>query len=457
MPPIFPSTTKLFEEKNCDIKKFDAIFYDIIQAAPDGFFIISGKGDEVYLFAVGGRPYASGRIEKDGFSFLEIQEFFDIYSSIRAGELAFYKVGKKLLLSMLVYFKKRPAHKFTADMVDMDKVLNDLAQKGADSIIAVKCGDKMGFCICLKGRPSFNYLPDGAHTQEQPKDALLLYLFGQKGCVPSIEVFDDIQMTSAPDAISTKDELPKSLTAHYIKKPGASSSVKGAELILMLADKVVNKYAIAKAETRIGRGAGSDILLDNPGVSRHHAVIMEKGGKFIVEDKGSANGTFMKGETEKITARELKDGDKIQIVNYTLTFKHPQAAGAEQTILLTQPVVEPPAKPPAQAPVPPPVSPEAKVKPGGQSKLVLEDGKEHILKSTVTTIGIGEDMELKLEGKGIAEHHASILRGKQGEFTIVHKGGKAPTTISGEKIQEHHLKNGDVMEIGPHKIKYVIS
>ncbi|MBI5874886.1 MAG: hypothetical protein HZB81_03410, partial [Deltaproteobacteria bacterium] len=268
MTPIFPSTTKLFEEKNCDIKRFDAVFYDIIQAAPDGFFIISGKGDEVYLFAVGGRPYASGRIEKEGFSFLEVQEFFDAYGSIGTGELVFYKVEKKLLLSTLVYFKKRPAHKFTADMVDMEKVLNDLAQKGADSIIATKCGDKMGFCICLKGRPSFNYLPDGAHSQEQPKDGLLLYLFGQKGCVPSIEVFDDIQMMPAPDAISPKDELPKSLTAHYIKKPGASSSVKGAELILTLADKVVNKYAIAKAETTIGRGAGSDILLENPGVSR---------------------------------------------------------------------------------------------------------------------------------------------------------------------------------------------
>ncbi|MBI3755277.1 MAG: FHA domain-containing protein, partial [Deltaproteobacteria bacterium] len=300
----------------------------------------------------------------------------------------------------------------------------------------------------------FNYLPDGAHSQEQPKDGLLLYLFGQKGCVPSIEVFDDIQMTAAPDAISPKDELPKSLTAHYIKKPGAQSSVKGAEIILMLADKIVNKYAIAKAETTIGRGAGSDILLDNPGASRHHAVITEKGGKFTVEDRGSANGTFISGE--KITMKELKNGDRIQILNYTLTFKHPQAARPEQTILLTQPVATPPAKQPVQASAPPPVSPEVKTKLGGQSKLVLEDGKEHILKSTVTTIGIGEDMELRLEGKGVEAHQASILRGKGGEFIIVHKGGRTPTKVNGGKIQEHHLKNGDAIEIGSYKINYMV-
>lgn len=455
MIPIFPSVQKLSEEKNLSIKNFDAVFNDIISATNDGYFTIADKEGAAYLFVVGGRPYASGRTEKDGLSFLDVQDFFDAYSTLSTASVVFHKVEKKLLLSILVYFKKRPAHKFTADMVDMEKVLNDLAHKGTDSIIATRCGEKTGFCICLKGRPSFNYLPDGAHSQEQPRDGLLLYIFGQKDCVPSIEVFDDIQMTPAPDAISPKGELPKSLTAHYIKKSSASVSVKGAEVILLHEDNIIHKYEIMKAETAIGRAAGSDILIENPGVSRHHAVIKEKAGKFLIEDKGSANGTFINGE--KITTKELKDGDLIQILNYTLMLKYPQTAGAEQTILLTQPVAEPPAKPPVRAPVPPPVSPEVKTKPGGQSKLVLEDGKEHILKSTVTTIGSNEDMELNIEGKGVEAHQASILRGKGGEFILVHKGGKTPTKVNGGKTQEHHLKNGDVIEIGQYKIKYVAS
>ena len=455
MIPIFPSVQKLSEEKNLSIKNFDAVFNDIISATNNGYFTISDKDGMAYLFVVGGRPYASGRAEKDGLFILDVQDFFDAYSTLSTASVVFYKVEKKLLLSILVYFKKRPAHKFTADMVDMEKVLNDLAQKGTDSIIATRCGEKTGFCICLKGRPSFNYLPDGAHSQEQPRDGLLLYIFGQKDCVTSIEVFDDIQMTPAPDAISPKDELPKSLTAHYIKKSSASVSVKGAEIILLHEDNIIHKYAIMQAETTIGRAAGSDILIENPGVSRHHAVIKEKAGKFFIEDKGSANGTFINGE--KITTKELKDGDLIQILNYTLMLKYPQTAGAEQTILLTQPVAEPPAKPPVRAPVQPPVSPEVKTKPGGQSKLVLEDGKEHILKSTVTTIGSNEDMELNIEGKGVEAHQASILRGKGGEFILVHKGGRTPTKVNGGKIQEHHLKNGDVIEIGQYKIKYVAS
>ncbi|MBI5047406.1 MAG: FHA domain-containing protein [Deltaproteobacteria bacterium] len=432
---VFPSTTRLFEEKNCGIKKFDTVFQNIISTANDGYFTISEKEDEVYLFVVGGRPYSSGRIEKEGLSFLDIHEFFDTYSRIGTANLAFYKVEKKALLSLLVYFKKRPAQKFSADMVDMEKVLNDLAQKGTDSIVAAKCGDKIGFCICLKGKPSFNYLPDGAYANEQPKDGLLLYVFGQNECVPSIEIFDNIQMTPAPDIISSKDELPKSLAVHYIKKPPAQASISGAEVVLMLANTVINKYSITKAETTIGRSAGSDIAIENPGVSRHHAVIMEKNGKFMIEDKGSANGTFMNGE--KITSKELKDSDKVQILNYVLTFKLPQVKIEEKTVYVDPSAVN--------------------QKKPGTAKLVIEGGKEFTLQSTVMTVGSGEDMGLRLEGRGIEDHQASILRGKGGEFTLMHKGGRTPTKVNGEKVQEHHLKNGDVIEMGQYKINYKVS
>jgi len=444
MFPVFPAIQKLFEEKNLSIKNFDAVYNDVISAANDGYFTILENDSAAYLFIVGGRPYASGRAEKDGLSLLDVQDFFDAYTTIGNASVVFYKVEKKLLLSILVYFKKRPAHKFTADMVDMEKVLNELAQKGANSIIAVSCGEKLGFCICLKGRPSFNYLPDGAYAQEEPKDGLLLYLFAQKVCVPSIEIFDDIQMLPVHDGISPKEELPKSLTAHYVEKTSIPVSVKDTKIILMHADKIINQYTITKEETTIGRGAGCDIVIDNSGVSRHHAVIKEKDGTFFVEDKGSTNGTFIKGE--KIGMKEIKNGDIIQILNYAIIFKCPQPDDAGQASFTTRPAVSSE------------VTFEAKAKSDGQSKLVFEDGKEHILKSTVTTMGIGDDMELKLEGKGIAKHQASILRGKNGEFTIMHKGGRAATKVNGEKVQElHFLKKGDVLELGRHKIKYVIS
>src|SRR3972149_8042567 len=120
MALIFPSTIKLIEENNLSFKRFDAVFYDAVEAAKDGYFVFSAKdNEEVYLFVVGGRPFASGRADRDGQSFLDIREFFETYLRRGAADIKFYKVEKKLLLSILVYFRKRPVQKFTADMVDM--------------------------------------------------------------------------------------------------------------------------------------------------------------------------------------------------------------------------------------------------------------------------------------------------------------------------------------------------
>ncbi len=65
-------------------------------------------------------------------------------------------------------------------------------------------------------------------------------------------------------------------------------------------------------ETMIGRGAEADIPVEEPRVSRKHALfrVAEEGAVFV-EDQGSSNGTFV--NKERVQIRELKDGDRIQI------------------------------------------------------------------------------------------------------------------------------------------------
>ncbi len=67
----------------------------------------------------------------------------------------------------------------------------------------------------------------------------------------------------------------------------------------------------------IGRD-GSDITLDNPQVSRQHAVIERAGGQHILRDVGSANGTFVNGQ--RITQHTLVRGDVIQIGAFKLVY-----------------------------------------------------------------------------------------------------------------------------------------
>jgi signal transduction histidine kinase len=73
------------------------------------------------------------------------------------------------------------------------------------------------------------------------------------------------------------------------------------------------RYDLAAHEgaVSIGREAGNLIQLDDNEVSRRHAEIRRVGGRFIVGDLKSSNGTFL--NNRKIERAELSSGDQIQI------------------------------------------------------------------------------------------------------------------------------------------------
>lgn len=61
---------------------------------------------------------------------------------------------------------------------------------------------------------------------------------------------------------------------------------------------------------RVGRSQDCELWLSDDGVSRKHASLVREGNHYVVEDEGSANGTFVGGV--KISRHELHDGDVIQ-------------------------------------------------------------------------------------------------------------------------------------------------
>ena len=70
--------------------------------------------------------------------------------------------------------------------------------------------------------------------------------------------------------------------------------------------------------TRIGRSPDCEIFLDDVTVSRNHALLVEQDGKFVVEDQGSLNGTFV--NRRRIDSAPLEEGDELQIGKYRMTF-----------------------------------------------------------------------------------------------------------------------------------------
>ena len=74
---------------------------------------------------------------------------------------------------------------------------------------------------------------------------------------------------------------------------------------------------VESSQFRIGRDPKNDIILEDDGISRHHATIVVDGwGKARVVDKDSTNGTFCNGR--RVDSQQLEAGDKIQLGSNTV-------------------------------------------------------------------------------------------------------------------------------------------
>jgi hypothetical protein len=70
-------------------------------------------------------------------------------------------------------------------------------------------------------------------------------------------------------------------------------------------------YAILRSPTRVGRLPDNDIVLMDRRVSRHHAEVVQKRGRWMVRDTGSTNGIAVNGAIVKEAV--LKPGDTISL------------------------------------------------------------------------------------------------------------------------------------------------
>lgn len=86
-------------------------------------------------------------------------------------------------------------------------------------------------------------------------------------------------------------------------------------------------------ELKLGRDPGSDVVLDQGGASRRHAILKPSAEGVWVEDSGSTNGTFVNGERIE-QARLLKAGDLLQVGNASFKLIAPTPAADPDATLL---------------------------------------------------------------------------------------------------------------------------
>jgi DNA-binding winged helix-turn-helix (wHTH) protein len=107
----------------------------------------------------------------------------------------------------------------------------------------------------------------------------------------------------------------------------------GAPPVLRIANWVVfngREQALNEGEHVIGRDQDAALTLNSPAVSRRHAKIVIVGDVATLDDLGSKNGTYLRGQRVSSPV-ELVDGDHIRIGRFEITFRSLSGEGSTET------------------------------------------------------------------------------------------------------------------------------
>lgn len=105
--------------------------------------------------------------------------------------------------------------------------------------------------------------------------------------------------------------------------------VRAGDYLAFEDDDRIRVVPLQDGWTRIGRSLSAHVRLDDPTVSRRHALVYRDAEEARVLDDRSLNGVFHNGE--KVDLSELTDGDAVSIGRFTLHFL--QLAGDRESAL----------------------------------------------------------------------------------------------------------------------------
>jgi pSer/pThr/pTyr-binding forkhead associated (FHA) protein len=211
------------------------------------------------------------------------------------------------------------------------------------------------------------------------------------------------------------------------------------KLVIKKDDALVDEIPIDKQIVTIGRDAESDLQLNDPSVSRHHATIRRIYTDLYIEDLGSTNGTQLNGRP--ITKHVLKPGDQLAIGSYLLDMLAEVPEGAAEEDLDKTVVIQPQAIAAARADHAGHTQPVRRLQPKSATLHFMrgpKQGQQEKIDRSLYTIGKP------------GENVAVIARRPQG-FYLLHIGGSSFPRINNQEIDSKggvQLHEGDVVEVG---------
>ncbi len=113
-------------------------------------------------------------------------------------------------------------------------------------------------------------------------------------------------------------------------------------------------FALEGDQLTIGRDSSSGVAINDAEISRKHARLTFQGGKYVIEDLGSTNGTFVNGQ-RLVSAVVLKTGDVVSFGEQIVLMYEALSSDPGETMISARKSASRPAPAPAPTPAPVPI------------------------------------------------------------------------------------------------------
>ena len=218
------------------------------------------------------------------------------------------------------------------------------------------------------------------------------------------------------------------------------------KLIIIKEDGLNQEFILNKSLVTLGRATTNDIVLVEGRVSRNHAQVECAQDGITLTDLNSANGVWFNGQ--RIAEAKIRAGDKFEISGHVLQYLAPVPDTRDEvTLINSENELELTLN---QMAVP------ISLNDTSQPRLVIHAPDrtwELSLDEDAYTIGRAAGNKVLLDYLKTSRNHARIER-KGADFILRDLQSTNGTRISGERIEQHLLQNGDTFQIGPTSIVF---
>lgn len=209
-------------------------------------------------------------------------------------------------------------------------------------------------------------------------------------------------------------------------------------------------------ETSIGRSSMCDIVLNYDTVSRFHAVIARRGGKWILFDTNSKTGTFVNRD-RVIEKKYLENGDTLIFGN--TSFKFYQDLPDEKTMARNGVYSKPEPEPDTfirddryhqgDIVIPQIVRTGCNLENCITGEVMQIDDMDEIL------IGRSDEAQIRIDVPSVSRYHALVSKNQHGRWVIEDLDSAAGTLLNGETvIGQMPLHDCDIIEICGYTIRF---